>query len=75
MRNTFECNVFEGDAKSFTRRAPAPTVMRGNVCVPKLPADLSSIPGFEPLPPESAIGPGGDGKLISARAKDAAAAR
>ena len=25
-------------------------------CVPKLPADLSSIPGFEPLPPESAIG-------------------
>ncbi len=56
MRNTFECNVFEGDEKSFTLRAPATTVMRGNVCVPKLPADLSSIPGFEPLPPESAIG-------------------
>ena len=45
-----------GDEKSFTWRAPATTVMRGNVCVPKLPADLSSIPGFEPLPPESAIG-------------------
>ena len=57
MRNTFEFNVYEGEEKSFTRRAPAPTVMRGNVCVPKLPADLSSIPGFEPLPPESAIGP------------------
>ena len=46
----------KGDEKSFTWRAPATTVMRGNVCVPKLPADLSSIPGFEPLPPESAIG-------------------
>ena len=57
MRNTFEFNVYEGEEKSFTRRALAPTVMRGNVCVPKLPADLSSIPGFEPLPPESAIGP------------------
>ena len=56
MRNTLECNVFEGDEKSFTWRAPATTVMRGNVCVPKLPADLASIPGFEPLPPESAIG-------------------
>ena len=56
MRNTLECNVFEGDEKSFTWRAPATTVMRGNVCVPKLPADLSSIPGFKPLPPESAIG-------------------
>lgn len=56
MRNTLECNVFEGDGKSFTWRAPATTVMRGNVCVPKLPADLSTIPGFEPLPPESAIG-------------------
>ncbi|MBO7683379.1 MAG: right-handed parallel beta-helix repeat-containing protein [Kiritimatiellae bacterium] len=61
MRNTFECNVYEGDEKSFTRRAPAPTVMRGNVCVEKLPDDLSSVPGFEPLPPESAIGPAKEG--------------
>ena len=48
--------VWVADEKSFTWRAPATTVMRGNVCVPKLPADLSTIPGFEPLPPESAIG-------------------
>lgn len=64
MRNTFEFNVFEGGEKSFTfvsrnRKVPDATVLRGNVCVEKLPDDLSSIPGFEPLPPESAIGPCG----------------
>ncbi len=72
MRNTFECNVFEGDEKSFVflarnRRLPEATVMRGNVCMKKLPDDLSSIPGFEPLPPESAIGPGDDQFLKRAR--------
>jgi hypothetical protein len=72
MRNAFECNVFEGDEKSFVflarnRRLPEATVMRGNVCMKKLPDDLSSIPGFEPLPPESAIGPGDDQFLKRAR--------
>ncbi|MBO4287466.1 MAG: hypothetical protein J5985_04790, partial [Kiritimatiellae bacterium] len=63
MRNTFENNVFEGPEGSFmfssrNRKIPEATVAHGNVCVEKLPEDLSSIPGFEPLPPESAIGPG-----------------
>ena len=46
MRNTFECNVFEGDGK---------------------PPEA----GFEPLPPESAIGPGSDAVLEKARERDA----
>ena len=75
MRNTFECNVFEGEEKSFTfvtrnRKIPEETVVRGNVLVKKLPDDVSSVPGFEPLPPESAIGPAGDTVFERAHKRD-----
>ena len=36
----------------------------------KMPEDLTSVPGFDPLPPESAIGPGTDPLLARARASN-----
>ena len=76
MRNTIENNVFEGDEKAFAcvgygGALPKDTIVRGNKCMAKLPSDLSVIPGFDPLPPESAIGPGDDALLR--RAREAAA--
>jgi alpha-glucosidase len=74
MVNTVENNVFEGDKASFIRHPLKTAVLRGNVCVKKLPGDLSAIPGFDPLPPESAIGPGDDAMLKRARRRAAPAA-
>ena len=56
-------------ASLFNRKAAAAKV-RGNVCLEKMPDDLTSVPGFDPLPPESAIGPGADPFLARARASD-----
>ena len=36
----------------------------------KMPEDLASVPGFDPLPPETAIGPGADPFLARARESD-----
>ena len=69
MNDTVEYNIFVGGESLFNRKAAAAKV-RGNVCLEKMPEDLASVPGFEPLPPESAIGPGDDPLLARARAAD-----
>jgi hypothetical protein len=70
--NVVECNVYEGDESAFARKVPSAGagVVKGNVCVKKLPTDLSAITGFEPLPPESALGPGDDAVLKQAMTKE-----
>ena len=73
MVNTVEGNLFAGDSRAFLFKSPATTVASGNTCVGSIaPGDLSSVPGFDPLPPESVIGPGNDAMLRSARRRDAA---
>ncbi|MBR3426297.1 MAG: hypothetical protein IKG79_09720, partial [Neisseriaceae bacterium] len=62
MNDTVEYNIFVGGESLFNRKAAAAKV-RGNVCLEKMPDDLASVPGFDPLPPESAIGPGA-GEII-----------
>ena len=48
-----------------------PPTARGDACPPTARGDARPpVPGFEPLPPESAIGPGGDAVLKRAMAKD-----
>lgn len=69
MNDTVEFNIFVGGESLFRNKAAAAKV-RGNVCVEKVPDDLASVPGFDPLPPESAIGPGGDPLLKRAQAAD-----
>ena len=69
MNDTIEYNIFVGGESLFNRKAAAAKV-RGNVCLEKMPDDLASVPGFDPLPPESAIGPGADPFLARARASD-----
>jgi hypothetical protein len=69
MNDTVEFNIFVGGESLFRNKAAAAKV-RGNVCVEKVPDDLSSVPGFDPLPPESAIGPGGNPLLKRAQAAD-----
>ena len=68
MNDTVEFNIFVGGESLLTRMATSATI-RGNVRLSKVPDDLTSVPGFDPLPPESAIGPCGDPLL--ARARDA----
>ena len=69
MNDTVEYNIFVGGESLLARKAAAAKV-RGNVCLEKMPDDLTSVPGFDPLPPESAIGPGADPYLARARASD-----
>ena len=68
MNDTVEFNIFVGGESLLTRMATSATI-RGNVRLSKVPDDLTSVPGFDPLPPENAIGPCGDPLL--ARARDA----
>jgi len=72
MNDIVEHNVFVG-GESLVRfngsREPSVAV-RDNACVERLPEDLSSIPGFDPLPPENAIGPGADPFLARALSAD-----
>ena len=76
MVNVVECNVYEGDASAFTRNVPSAGkgAVKGNVCVKKLPSARGDarlpVPGFEPLPPESTIGPGDDAILKRAMSKE-----
>ena len=74
MNDTIERNIFVGGESLFFRKAAAAKV-DGNVCLDRLPTDMSSVTGFDPLPPESAIGPCGDSMLGRALASDAAVFR
>ena len=69
MNDIVEFNIFVGGESLLTRMATSATI-RGNVRLPKVPDDLTSVPGFDPLPPESAIGPCDDPLLARARAAD-----
>lgn len=70
MNDTVEGNIMVGGEAICTRQA-AHAKVSGNVRVETLPADLASVvPGFPPLPPESALGPGGDPRLRRAQRSD-----
>ena len=57
--------------ESICTRQAAHAKVSGNVRVETLPADLASVvPGFPPLPPESALGPGDDPRLRRAQRSD-----
>jgi len=69
MNDTVEYNILVGGEALIRTMATSATV-RGNVRLDSVPADFSSVPGFDPLPPESAIGPGNDPILARAQASD-----
>ena len=72
MNDTVEFNIFVGGESLFRNKAAAAKV-QGNVSLEKVPDNLASVPGFDPLPPENIIGPGEDALLKRARAADTSA--